>query len=274
MTAFDTLSSDEGQAMLIVMRELDTVPWARELLKRIADNGGLRASNKSYLFELRFAHALWLADVTPTYEVPGAGVSRLDFGFEFGGRKFRVELMTLSETAAAVAATRETVQPDGSRWFSRVMSSGADDPRQSEEGENLKAVERICQKFESGGRPHKFPPPGDATNVLLVDCRTLHLGVADKDDYREIAYGSLAVPAVHRHLWNGSPILGVFSPETRLRGAAEAGARVHLIGFVNERSYRPRDLARATWFARNPNLVPSDHEARQILAAWPPSQRL
>ena len=37
-------------------------------------------------------------------------------------------------------------------------------------------------------------------------------------------------------------ISGVFGPRTKLRGAAEARERVHFIGFVNERTYKPVDF--------------------------------
>lgn len=81
-------------------------------------------------------------------------------------------MMRLEETDAARAATAVEKFTDGVVMVGRHVSTNAEDARQSEEGETLKAVERICQKFESGGKAHKFPLAGTATHVLLVDLRT------------------------------------------------------------------------------------------------------
>jgi hypothetical protein len=38
------------------------------------------------------------------------------------------------------------------------------------------AVQRICQKLEKDGKPHKFPALSGKTHVLLVDFRTFKNG--------------------------------------------------------------------------------------------------
>lgn len=72
-----------------------------------------------------------------------------------------VELLRLGETQAVKAATKRSVDKDGVAWSERILSTVAEEPTQSTEGETLKAVQRICQKCEQGGRPHKFPAPGE-----------------------------------------------------------------------------------------------------------------
>ena len=177
--------------------------------------------------------------------------------------------MRLTETAAAKAATRDAVDEDGIPWASRALSTNADDPKQSEEGETLKAVERICQKCERDGKPWKFPPPDGAINVLLVDFRTfLHGG--DVHDRIHVALGGANVGSHwYRRYWEGKLITGVFSPETTLRGAVEARARIHFIGFVTEKDYGAGEFAAAIQFIANPKLFSGADEAKAVLLAWP-----
>jgi hypothetical protein len=163
-------------------------------------------------------------------------------------------MMRLEETDAVRAATTTETYADGAVMVARRLGSNAKDERQSEEGETLKAVERICQKFESGGKPHKFPAPDAATHVLLVDFRTF-LNGGDEYDRVHVALGGELVPnEAHRRYWKGNLITGVFSPETKLRGAAEARERLHFIGFVNEKSYESGAFGPAVQFIANPHL--------------------
>jgi hypothetical protein len=268
MAFFDTFTEEEAHGAVAMMRDLGAAPWARPLLQAIADGSGLTGANKALFFELRFGHGLHASCVTPPYEIPGEAHSTLDFGFASVGKNFRVEMMRLTETTAAKAATRENVDEDGVLYVSRVLNTNADDRRQSEEGETLKAVERICQKCERNGKPYKFPPPGGAINILLVDFRTF-LDGGDIPDRIHVALGGAHLRDVYRRYWKGKLIAGVFSRETMLRGAAEARERLHFIGFANEKSYRPGDFAAATQFVANPNLFANADQARAALAAWP-----
>jgi hypothetical protein len=176
VNSFDFLSGREAEFTKAAMGELANVPWARRLIDDINSSGGLTGTNKAKLFELRFGHALHKAGITPRYEVPGEGESTLDFGVKSGDREFLVELMRLEETDAVKAATHAETDDVGGVLVKRTLTTNAADPRQSEEGETLKAIERICQKFEHNGQPCKFPAPGGATNVLLVDFRTFNNG--------------------------------------------------------------------------------------------------
>jgi len=149
---------------------------------------------------------IWPASL-PRYEAPGEAGSTVDFGFANAGADWLVELMRLEETAAARRATGSQVDKDGTRWFSRILTTGGGGGKESPEGETLKAVERICQKCARGGRPTKFPVPGGAYHTLLVDFRAVANG-GDAYDRIHIGLGGENVPPEVRHLWEGEPISG------------------------------------------------------------------
>jgi hypothetical protein len=265
---FDFLTGREGDYMESVIGKLADTPWSKPLVDDINATGGLCGDNKAKLFELRFGYAVHQADIQPKYEVAGEGQSTLDFGFKGGDREFLVEMMRLEETDAVKAATTVEEFSDGAVMVGRSLSTTAEDHRQSEEGETLKAVERICQKCEKDGKPHKFPPIEEATHVLLVDMRTF-LNGGDEWDRVHVGLGGKHVSQFHRRYWKENLISGVFSPETKLRGAPEARERVHFIGFVNEKDYADGAIGPAIQFIANPNLFKTPEEARAALAGWP-----
>jgi len=279
---FDTFTGDEAALMETIMAELKSVPWAQPLLKDIADNGGLCGANMARFFELRHGHALHKTGITPGYEVPGEGASTIDFGFTNKGHTFKVEMMRLTETAAARAATTEEIDEHGTRWVKRILSLANADKKQSGEGETLKAVERICQKCEKGGKPYKFLPAAEAINLLLVDFRTFASRGGDLYDYLHIALGGLYVKPPYRMYWGDGKsrklISGVFSPHTTVKGVVEVRERLHFIGIVNERRFKIGDHAQAINFVANPHLFKTSHEVRATLQNWPlplaPSQVL
>jgi len=267
--SFDFLTGREANFTKSVMDELADTPWAKPLVDDINGTGGLTGDNKSKLFELRFGHSLHKAGILPRYETAGEGKSTLDYGFASGGRDFLVEMMRLEETDAVQAATTTEKFVDGATMVRRHLGTDAKDARQSEEGETLKAVERICQKFEKDGRPHKFPVPGTATHVLLVDFRTFLNGGDEYDRVHVGLGGELVTSEAHRRYYEGNLITGVFSPKTKLHGAAEARERLHFIGFVNEKSYETGAFGPAIQFIANPHLFKTSEEARAALAGWP-----
>ncbi len=189
---WDILSQDEADFAQAIMLELAYQPWAQPIVSGINNNGGLKRENKDRLFELRFAYALHRAGTTPRYEIPGEARATIDFGFASQRRPWAVELLRLGETQAVKAATGHSVDEHGVAWSGRVLSTVAEDPTQSTEGETLKAVERICQKCEQSGRPHKFPVPGDAFHMILVDFRTV-LNGGDVHDRLHVALGAESV---------------------------------------------------------------------------------
>jgi hypothetical protein len=266
---WDFLSQREadfsGQAIAV----LGGQRWAQALLQAIEQNGGMTSANKALLFEARFAYALHQAGVAPQYEVAGEGESTLDFGFPSGQREWLVELVRLEETAAAQAATTVEVDQHGISWFGRLLTTAAADPRQSEEGETLKAVERICQKCERDGQPHKFPAPAGRFHALIVDFRTfLHGG--DVQDRIHVGLGGRYVKGPwYQRFWRNRLISGVFSPETTLRGATQCRERVHFLGFVNETAYEDGAFRAATQFIANPYLFGNVAAMREAISTWP-----
>jgi hypothetical protein len=206
------------------------------------------------------------------YEVPGEGESTLDFGFTSKGRSWKVEMMRLEETQAAKAATTTEIDEHGTRWTKQILSSDNQDKRQSSEGETLKAIERICQKCVHEDRPHKFSKPETALHAILVDMRTFKDG-GDMHDRLHIGLGGEFVRAPYRMYWgdgeNRKLISGVFGSQTDLKGAPEARARVHFIGFMRERTFESGEVAAATQFVANPHLFKDAAAVKAAIETWP-----
>jgi hypothetical protein len=267
--SWDVLSDLEAQFVEVIMQDLAAAQWTQPLLADIVRNGGLRSENKAQFFELRFGHALQRAGIEPRYEVPGEGQSTVDFGFSCKGQEWLVELMRLEETKAVKDATHSFTDEDGVVWAELSLSTNSEKPKQSPEGETLKAVQRICQKCERDGRPHKFPAPNLAYHVILVDFRTFIEG-GDVHDRIHIGLGGEYVSEEFCRLWwEGSLISGIFNERTPTRGAAEARARVHFIGFVNEKKFEPDAFASATQFIANPHLFAEGTDMHAAIATWP-----
>jgi hypothetical protein len=265
---WDSLSQGEADFAQFIIGELGNEAWAAPIVAGIRDNGGVTQANKDRLLELRFAYALHGQGIAARYEIAGEGQSTIDFGFANEGRQWRVELLRLGETRAAREASTSRVDADGIPRTSRILRTDADDRRQSTEGETLKAIERICQKCESKGRPYKFPVPDDSYHAMIVDFGTF-LNGGDVHDRVHVALGAACVAPLYRLFWENRPITGVFSAATNLRGAAECRARVHFLGFIRERSFRPGEFAEATQFIANPNLFADAAQARAAIATWP-----
>lgn len=265
---WDSLSKDEADFVQTIMDELRDQAWTAPILAGVRDKDGITQANKDRMFELRFGYALDRAAIAPQYEIPGEAQSTIDFGFTNNGQRWRVEMVRLGETQAVKDATGSSVDSDGIAWTGRVLSTNAADTKQSLEGETLKAVQRICQKCEFKGRPHKFPVPDGAYHAMLVDFRTFMNG-GDIHDRIHVALGADAVPQRYRLFWQKRPITGVFSKETKVRGAAQACERVHFLGFVCERAYKPGEFAAATQFIANPQLFADADAARAAIATWP-----
>jgi hypothetical protein len=268
---FDTFTDREAERMETIMAELDGVPWAQGILHGVQQNGGLVGKNMARFFELRYGHALHKACITVEHEVPGEGGSTLDFGFTSKGQPWKVEMMRLQETQAAKAATMTEVE-NGVRLIKRILSSDNDDKKQSPEGETLKAVERICQKCELGGKPHKFPKPDKALHAILVDLRTFKNG-GDVHDRIHVGLGGEYVKEPFRMYWGQGEkrelISGVFGPRTKVKGAVEARERVHFIGFVRERSFQPGELDTVIQFVASPHLFKDAAALKAAIDTWP-----
>lgn len=265
---WDFLSADEAQFVKTIMCELVDEPRVVRLLRDIKRNGGLTPANKARFFELRFGYALHQAGITPDYEVKGEAQSKLDFGFTASGQCWLVELMRLHETEAVKRATTTGKDDDGIVWGKRSLGTNSRHAEQSEAGETIKAVQRICQKCEWNGEPHKFPIPDAAYHVMLVDFRTFLL--SDEYDRVHVGLGGEYVSEKFcRRYWDGNLISGVFSSRTESHGAQELRERVHFLGFVCEKTYEKGAFGRATQFVANPNLFQSAEEVQSAIKTWP-----
>jgi hypothetical protein len=262
---WDRLSDREARFVSRIIHDLAGTPWARPLLTDIERGGGLTRANKTRFFELRFGYTLHQAGIDLRYEAPGENQSTLDFGFTCAGRNWLVELMRLEETQA----THNHLDEDGVQWASLHLSTDAENPKHSIEGEALKAVERICQKCEHDGRSHKFPVPDDAYHVILVDIRTFLDGIDAQDLIHVALGGEHANKEMPRLRWKGKLISGVFDKETPVRGAREACERVHFLGFVRETEFEDGAFAASTQFIANPHLFEATQDVRAAIATWP-----
>jgi len=265
---FDIFTGDEAASVERAIATISDRDWAKPIVADINANGGLTGKNMNKFFELRFGHALETAGISPQYEIPGEADSTLDFGFTSKKKPWAVELMRLNETQAAKAATVE-LEDDGIAFVKRILSSGGSDPRQSPEGETLKTIQRICQKCERGGKPHKFSLPNGSYNAILVDMRN-HLNGGDVYDRIHIALATERVPDARlRYFWDGKPITGVFDKRTKMKGAAEARQRLHFLGFVRDREYQEAKFGAKIEFIGNPHLFASSEEMNAAMATWP-----
>ncbi len=265
---WDYLSQSEGAFVTQICHEMANQQWVQPLIQSIDNNGGFIRENKALLFELRFAYALHRMGAKPNYEIDGEGTSKLDFGFTSANQRWAVELMRLEETKAVRSATHASLDENGVLWSSRLLVTGAEDPKQTPERETLKAVQRICRKCERNGSPHKFPVPNGTYHAILVDFRTFQNG-GDVCDRMHIAMGGESVKEQFRYYWDDKLISGAFNPKTEMKGAVFLRQRVHFIGFVDEQKYTPDEFAGAIQFVANPNLFANVSDIREAINTWP-----
>ncbi|MCX7382902.1 MAG: hypothetical protein NT133_16150 [Alphaproteobacteria bacterium] len=199
----DSLKTEEVAGTLDAADHLSRLAWAAPLLSRSAsildrlriglnDKDTYRANpvtsaEMSFLFEIRFARALADVGLTATYEHPaGVGNSTVDFRVELDV-PWLVELVSLHESDAFKAAT----WTDGV-FHGYTLTTNANDPKQSEEGETLKAQERIGAKvFDRKRGPIKFPEPGESVHMIMVDARGfMGDGHGDAADWHQMIHGS------------------------------------------------------------------------------------
>jgi hypothetical protein len=266
---FDGFSNEEIEATASAVEVLSKTGWAAHLIDEFNRNGRFQRSNKGHCFNVRFAHALYHSGIIPNVEIAGESNSTIDFGFSSGRYSFAVELYSLEESSGVKASTKLIDQENCIyRW---MLTSDAKDFKETDIGETVNAVYRICQKCEQKDKPHKFKvPEGNQINVLLVDMICHQMGMADEDDFIQIAYGnkSKSLPDYLRHS-GGKPILGAFDPKNKCKGSNYLRKRVHFIAFCNEKTNDFKNLGAQIIALPNPNLIDNDDEAAAVWAAWP-----
>lgn len=284
----DSLTTEEVDSTLSAADRLHAVTWATPLLSLtkplldrlragIADRTAyqanpIRPSELSFLFEIRFADSLASAGLTAEYEYhAGVGNTTVDFCVPLGA-PWLVELVSLHESEAFKAATWAQGEV-----FGYALHTDADDPKQSEEGEALKAQERIGNKvFDQKQRPIKFPEPSGSIHLLMVDGRGFGGdGRGDNADWHNIAYGRHGLEDHLIKHWTNpktskrAPIKGLLEPDCPLPASRGIRERIHVIGFVCERSFRTGEIGEKAFYCCNPTLFRSEEEARSVISQWP-----
>jgi hypothetical protein len=284
----DSLKTEEVTSTLDAAHRLSRVVWARPLLTHAAsildrlrvglmDKDAYRANpvtpaEASFLFEVRFAHALVNAGLAATYEyAAGVGTSTVDFRVDLDP-PWLVELVSLHESDAFKAAS----------WSNDVfggyfLRTDANDPRQSEEGETLKAQERIGAKvFDSKRGPIKFPEPAGSIHMVMVDARGFGGdGHGDAADWCQMIHGPVGLEQCLVKYWTNpktgerAAIRGLFEQMCPLPAAHIAQQRLHVVGFVCERSFTSDEITERSFYLCNPTLFADETAARQILSRWP-----
>lgn len=279
---------EEVRATLEAAKELETVIWAAPLLRRtggiierlsegLIDRASylrnpLLDSDKAILIELRFARALNRAGANAIYEYgTGVGGSSIDFKVE-GSPSWMIEVMSLRESQAIRDASWE----DGP-FFGMELRTDAEDQRQSEEGEILKAQERISAKVYDYHRklPIKFPLPNAHLSMILVDARGYLGGQGDQRDWHHIALGAAGLEPHYVRTWFNresglrEPIYGLFESNNVREAPILLQERVHFLGFVCEESFADEELFGRIEYYANPHLFRSMSAKNEALASFP-----
>jgi hypothetical protein len=184
------LTSKEADRTQRAIDELSTVPWAKPLLLRLEDAGGLRSKNMPLMFEVRFAHELHRAGVSAAYEYPaGVGDSTVEFRTNTSP-SWLIELVSVRTSNAAKRAIRQT-----GLIYEQLLAPTPEDPARSEEAEMITAEQKIGEKVFADGKPTKFPHIKNSLHLILTDIRGYLDEGGDVFDYRQMAYGARGIPA-------------------------------------------------------------------------------
>src|SRR2546425_480515 len=162
----DEISLAEVKFTERAMRELETVPWAKPLIRRVGIGGGLVARNMPLLFEVRFAFELYRRGATADYEYSaGAGNSSVDFRVH-GSAEWLIEMVSVRPSDAVKRATRQT-----GLIYETLLRTEAPGKGQSEEAEMITAQQKIGEKVFKDGVPIKFSIPKGAVHAIVTDMR-------------------------------------------------------------------------------------------------------
>jgi hypothetical protein len=234
------------------IRALQGEQWAAPLLRKIKQSGGVLSAPLPLLLEVRIAYAFHQNGLRPEYEfATGSGAKSVDFRVQ-ASPDWLIEVVSLTESDAV----REATQQDG-LFSSLALNSLSEDPRHSEEGEILRAMEHIADKAE------KFPDPSSAAfHVILSDMRGYLLGMGDRGDYREIAYGTNTARPEQAHSWNGRPIFGLFDSANTRDSARMVQDRIHYLGFLTEKQYCKGEIENETCYIANPKFFETKQDAK------------
>jgi hypothetical protein len=254
-----TLTRSEVDYTEEAFSALREIQWASPLTRKIEQHGGVALAPTALRVEMRIAHALHQAGRNAEYEFrTEVGTKSVDFRVE-GSPEWFIEIVSLTASEAVRNATQ------GNALLTSVaLSSLSADPRQSEEGEVVRAIERIADKAA------KFPSPSPwSVHVVLVDMRGYGIGMSDRHDYREIAYGARAVREECHHYWEGRPIAGLFDPKNARNSARLAQERIHYLGFIKEKDYCEGEIECVGYYLPNPKFFKTNECAAAQLRCFP-----
>jgi len=271
----DRLTSKEAHRTERAIAELSAVPWARPILARLEDAGGIKSENMPLMFEVRFAQELHRAGVTAEYEYPaGVGDSTIELRLHTTPT-WLIELVSVRTSDAAKRAVRKV-----GMIYEQLLAHTPEDPGRSEGGEMITAEQKIGEKAFADGRPTKFPPLDGSLRLILTDIRGYLDEGGDALDYREIAYGAHGVPpglsrAIHYWEIGGrlNPIKGLFETDNPLRAARYVQERIHFLGFVREHDFFDGEIKQVGCYLANWHLFTKQEEAARAFETYPIGQR-
>lgn len=186
----DRLTPKEAQRTERAIAELSAVPWARSLLARLNDAGGIRSENMPLMFEVRFAQELHREGMTAEYEfAAGVGDSTIEFRLPTTP-PWLIELLSVRTSDAAKRAIRKV-----GMIYEQLLGPIPEDPARSEGGEMITAEQKIGEKVFANGRPTKFPALDGSLRLILTDIRGYLDEGGDVLDYRQMAYGNHGIPS-------------------------------------------------------------------------------
>ena len=257
--------------------ELKKIDWARSLIDRLNDRGGLQNRNLSLLFEVRFAYAIHKSGYIAEYEYKtGIGDSSVDFRIKSKDKEWLIELVSIQESNAVKNSTTTRTLTDGIEESSMILSTDADDRRQSDEGELLKVQEKIGEKVFSENRPIKFPDLKENTyHIIFVDTRGFCGGVPpDRHHLRQIVLGSKRMKPEYISYWKNNqgqlePIKGLFEGNNPLKAASAARKRIHFLGFIAEENFNDTEILEKAIYLPNPELFCEKKDLQIVWDAYP-----
>lgn len=282
-----SLKTEEVEGTLKATRSLTRLPWAKPLLVQTQpiidklivgqeDKTAYRANpvsegERGFLFELRFAAMLASIGMPAEYEhKTGVGDSSVDFKLALD-LPWLIELVSLRESQAVRKASWEN-----NNFFGVLLYTHAEDPKQSQEGEILKAQQRIGAKvLDDHEIPIKFPQPTDAVHILIVDARGYALGKGDDWDWSHMTLGATHVPSHAVRFWTDpktgkrAPITGLFEPCCPSKSSAVIRERIHMIGFICEEDFTEGEIEQKMVYTYNAPLINQNQKILSSIEASP-----
>lgn len=268
----DSLTVQEVDYTNSAIAQLENFNWAKPIVNRVRERGGLKSENMPLLFEIRFAYELHLNDFSAEYEYnAGVGGSTIEFMVK-NSKKWLIELLSIRATKAAKSAISKT-------GLIYIQKFNVKDTAQSAEAEMITAEQKIGEKVFRNKKPIKFPLPNDSFHLILADCRGYLDHGGDVYDYRQMAYGADGIPHDRSwmvHYWKikdkYEPIKGLFEKSNLLKSAKYIQERIHFLGFITESAFCKGEIKKKAYYLANPHLFKSEKEAKEAFKTYPLSK--